>query len=72
MTTIKERLTSLERIQRKSRPALIFVLRAEQEGEPTPEQATEIAQAERMGGIVRIIRIVAAEDLSEKELEQYR
>lgn len=71
MATIRDRLSTLEQVQRRTRPPLIIFLRAEQEGEPTPEQATEIAQAERMGGIVRIIRIVAAEDLSEEELEQY-
>ena len=42
--------------------ALVIFLRAEQEGEPTPEQQAQIEQAERQGRPVRTITIIRAED----------
>lgn len=45
MTTLNDRLLTLEQLQRKARPELVLLYRTEQEGEPTPEQATQIAQA---------------------------
>lgn len=71
MATIENRLATLEQTQRRTRPALVIFLGAEQEGEPTPSQREQIALAERQGCTVRIIRIVCAEDLSEDELKQY-
>ena len=56
MATISARLAALEQTQRKARPLLVIVLRPEQEGEPTPEQAAQIEQAKREGRPVKVIR----------------
>lgn len=42
--------------------ALVIFLRAEQEDLPTPEQAAQIALAEKQGRGVEVIRLVRAED----------
>lgn len=63
MATIRDRLSTLEQVQRRTRPPLIIFLRAEQEGEPTPAQREQIAQAERQGREVKQIIFRRAEDL---------
>jgi len=55
MATIKDRITALEQTQRKARPMLVIALRPEQEGKPTPEQAGQIAMAEKLGREVKLI-----------------
>ncbi|MDO9011198.1 MAG: hypothetical protein Q7U78_05250 [Gallionella sp.] len=62
MTNLQTRLTALEQTQRRTRPALIIFLRAEQEGEPTPAQHEQIAQAEKQGREVELIIFRRAED----------
>lgn len=62
MATIESRLATLEQTQRKARPALIIFLRAEQEGEPTPSQREQIAQAEKQGREVELIIFRRVED----------
>lgn len=62
MATIESRLATLEQAQRKARPALVIFLRAEQEGEPTPAQRKQIAQAEKQGRKVKQIIFRRAED----------
>lgn len=64
MATLNDRLLTLEQVQRKARPELVLFYRTEQEGEPTPEQATQIAQAEKQGRPVKVIRFIRAEDSS--------
>ncbi len=62
MATLESRLATLEQVQRKARPELVLIYGTEQEGEPTPEQAEQIALAERQGRGVRVIRFTRAED----------
>ena len=64
MATTENRLLALElaQTQRKARPALVIFLRAEQEGEPTPSQREQIAQAEKQGRKVKRIIFRRAED----------
>lgn len=54
MPTIEERITALEtaQLQRNAQPALVLFCRDDQ---PSPEQAEQIAQAEREGRTVKII-----------------
>ncbi len=63
MATITSRLHTLELTQRRTRPALVIFLHAEQESRPTEAQAALIAQAERHGREVTIIAIRRSEDL---------
>ena len=65
MPSLDARLLALEQRNRTSRPAalLLFYL-CEQEGIPTPEQAAQIAQAEKQGRPVKVIRFIRAEDSS--------
>jgi len=62
MATIENRLATLETAQRRTLPALVIFLRTEQEGEPTPAQREQIAQAERTGRKVKQIIFRRAED----------
>ena len=62
MRTIETRLLALEQHKRASRPELVLFYLCEQEGEPTPEQAAQIALAEKQGRGVKVIRFVRAED----------
>lgn len=64
IATLNDRLLILEQVQRKTRPELVLFYRVEQEGKPTPEQAAQIAQAEKQGRPVNVIRFVRAEDSS--------
>lgn len=63
MATLENRLATLEQTQRRPRPALVIFLLAEQEGEPTPAQHEQIAQAEKQGREVKQIIFRRAEDL---------
>jgi hypothetical protein len=62
MATLESRLATLEQCHRASRPELVLIYGTEQEGEPTAEQAAQIALAERQGRGVRVIRFTRAED----------
>ena len=55
MATIESRLAALEQIHQKTRPALVLFYLSEQNGQPTPEQREQIAQAEKQGQPVKII-----------------
>lgn len=62
MPSLDARLLALEQHNRTSRPALLLFYLYEQEGIPTPEQATQIAQAEKQGRPVKVIRFMRAEN----------
>lgn len=62
MPSLDARLLALEQHNRTSRPALLLFYRCEQEGEPTPAQREQIAQAEKQGREVKLIIFRRAED----------
>lgn len=62
MPNLDTRLLALEQHNRASRPALLLFYQCEQEGIPSPEQAAQIAQAEKQGRPVHVIRFVRAEN----------
>lgn len=62
MPSLDARLLALEQHNRTSRPALLLFYLCEQEGIPTPEQAAQIAQAEKQGRPVNVIRFMRAEN----------
>lgn len=59
MTTISNRLAALEQVQRRARPELLLFYRTEQAGAPSPEQAAQIALAERQGQGVGLFKSFA-------------
>ncbi len=61
MATLESRLATLEQHKRASRPELVLIYNAEQEGEPTPAQQVQIEMAERQGRPVRTVTIRRAE-----------
>ncbi|CAH1903707.1 hypothetical protein NTGHW29_140082 [Candidatus Nitrotoga sp. HW29] len=62
MPSLDARLLALEQYNRTSCPALLLFYLCEQKGIPTPEQAAQIAQANKKGRSVKVIRFVCAED----------
>ena len=61
MPSFDARLQALEQHNCTSRFALLLLYLCEQEGIPTPVQAAQIAQAEKQGRPVNVIRFVCAE-----------
>ena len=55
MATLESRLAALEQIHQKTCAELVLFYSPEQNGEPTPEQKEQIAQAEKRGQSVKII-----------------